>query len=152
MIFAIMLCCVLFCNNTFAEKEPQFTTINIRMRDGRPNGNNEPATYEHVFIKIDTKAKSLSVSCFSPGDKECPVKLTILMTVVTGISERDMGTQTNMSLTTALDYMKKQIALGQECGRFVQDNMLYSWQDGSLTDAGVFNFNLSAVEYSKIIR
>lgn len=126
--------------NVEAEKEQQFTEFNIHIRNGKKCEDGK-YRYKNVSQRID--GKKLTVYCIDPGDLECPVEITVLVTIVTGVPQHD-------AMMTAIDQVKDKIFNGERKGKLVYRDILYSWGNGILHQDGQYEMNLSGIPYSMI--
>lgn len=145
--YFILVLCICFGVSVYAEKNPsgqQFTNITIIQRDGRVNGDGT-ITYAKVTRKIDTKTNSIKIYCIVPGDYTCPVQITIMITVMTGVDVSNTNKE-------AIDIIKDKISKGEFKGKLLYEDILYSWEDGILHENGVFEMSLNCVPYKDIVR
>ncbi len=143
--YLILLMCLCFGLVVYAEKNPkgqQFTNITIVQRNGRVNGDGT-ITYARVTRKIDTKTNSIKIYCIDPGDYTCPVQITIMITVMTGVDASDV-------VKDAIDIIKHKISKGESKGKLLYKDVLYSWEDGILHENGAFEMNMNSVPYSYV--
>lgn len=125
------------------EKPQQFTNITIIQRNGRVNEDGS-ITYATTKRRVNLKDKSISIYCYDPGDLKCPAEVTILVTIVSGVSS-------DASLLRAIDIIKKKIETGESKGQLVHDDVLYQWEDGVLYKNGAFEMNLVGKPFNAIM-
>ncbi len=138
-IMAFVVCSIFFLN-AFADSTPtEYDIIVISMKNGRVNEDGT-VTYNDVTVRINTQERSLRVYCSEPGDKTCPATVTVLSTIVTGVS-------TNSHHLTAIDIIKGRIAEGYPNGNMVHNGMLYQWSNGVIHNDYTYEMEMIGIPY-----
>ena len=132
--------------DVYADKNPkqqEFTDITIIQKNGKVNDDGT-ITYAGTRRKVDSKKKSIIIHCFDPGNNRCPAEVTVLITVVTGVSSNDASID-------AINVVKDRISKGEIKGKVLYSGVLYSWDNGVLYDNGVYEMDLRSTEFENIL-
>ena len=140
----LVLFAVLFAIPTFAESGT-YTSISIHMSGGRKNADGT-VTYDRVILR--TTDNKLFISCSGEGDKVCPATVTVLVTVVAPVAP-SMQKET---LELALDILKKEILSGATEGKFMCSDIMFSFEDGKITEEGLFEFKLNGIDSKQLLK
>ena len=141
----LVLFAVLFAIPTFAESDT-YKSISIHMSGGRKNADGT-ITYAEVSVHSNRNGH-LSISCKGEGDKVCPATVTVLVTVVAPVAP-SMPKET---LELALDILKKEILSGATEGKFMCSDIMFSFEDGKITEEGLFEFKLNGIDSKQLLK